>query len=375
MADEVDKIYYKEFSEMVQGLGVAVTSKTLYDTFANTTRCLFGDTADKINLGRIVALWSFGYEIAVSVIIKEDTDVKILSQMIDTLVDAFLKDENNVAGWIKDHGGWVALLDKPKIDVKVWLESELMQPVAATSRKTNHRFELPVKREKDKEQNLVRSMAEAFSPNLGAERDKEPPNHDSFESFTRIIFRSFMFQRLTKQILKRQISMGRIPTPVLEMFFEEEWPNEAREIAKVLAEMADDLDNIYKQLGLTAQSFGVGVTSETAYDTFAGTISSVFGNEINWGKIVASLSFGYELTVSVITEEDTDVKICSQMIDTLVDGFLKDENNVAGWIKDHGGWVSTRFITTILLILLKYRFREGGQRVFRTLAHPLLRRC
>eukprot|EP00112_Aurelia_sp_Birch-Aquarium-sp1_P000578 Seg1055.6 transcript_id=Seg1055.6/GoldUCD/mRNA.D3Y31 product="Bcl-2-like antagonist/killer" protein_id=Seg1055.6/GoldUCD/D3Y31 len=216
-----------------------------------------------------------------------------------------------------------------------------MQTVAATSGNTNIRFKLPVKREKDKEQIWSGRMAEALCPDVGAERDQEPPNDDSFESFTKIIFRSFMFQRLTIQISKRQISIGRIPKSVLEMFLEERWTSEIRDIGKVIAEFTDAIDKEYDD-ALARIAKSLGVTAETAYDKFALVARKLFQDGINWGRIVALWSFGYEIVTSVMIKEDTDfidIKIFSQKIDTLVDAFLREECAV-GWIKDHGGWVA-----------------------------------
>ena len=82
-------------------------------------------------------------------------------------------------------------------------------------------------------------MAEAVSSDVGAERDDEALTDDgSFEWQTRIIFRSFMFERLKIQLAKEGC-LGRmrfygLPKPVLEIFFGKNWPDEVPEIAKVL---------------------------------------------------------------------------------------------------------------------------------------------
>ena len=104
MGDTLDKRYHNEFARMAKTLGL--TSDTAYDAFAKVARKLF---QDGINWGRIVALLSFGYEIAVSVVKKGAMGIRKFLQKIVSFVVTFIIQEK-IAGWIRRHGGWVSFL-------------------------------------------------------------------------------------------------------------------------------------------------------------------------------------------------------------------------------------------------------------------------
>ena len=104
MGDVLDKRYHNEFAKMAKTLGL--TSDIAYDTFAKVARKLF---QDGINWGRIVALLSFGYEIAVSVIKKGAMGIRKFLQKIVSFVVKFIIQEK-IGGWIRRNGGWVSLI-------------------------------------------------------------------------------------------------------------------------------------------------------------------------------------------------------------------------------------------------------------------------
>ena len=102
-AIDIDKKFHNDLAEMAKSLGL--TFDILRDSFANIARNLFQDC---VNWGRIVALLSFGYEIALSVIKKEGADVKRFLQEIDGFVVAFSREED-VVDWIAHKGGWISI--------------------------------------------------------------------------------------------------------------------------------------------------------------------------------------------------------------------------------------------------------------------------
>ena len=102
-AEIIDIKFRNDLAEMAKSLGLTFDKRR--DSFAKITRKLF---QDGINWGRIVALLSFGYEIAVSDVKEEDVDIKRFLQEIESLVVAFSREED-VVDWIKHKGGWISI--------------------------------------------------------------------------------------------------------------------------------------------------------------------------------------------------------------------------------------------------------------------------
>jgi Bcl-2 antagonist/killer family protein len=62
--------------------------------------------------------------------------------------------------------------------------------------------------------------------------------------------------------------------------------------------------------------------------------------EVNWGRIVALLCFGYRMAVEVLRSQvEKFAEFMSRIIKFLLK-FLITER-ISRWIADHGGWVGT----------------------------------
>lgn len=82
----------------------------------------------------------------------------------------------------------------------------------------------------------------------------------------------------------------------------------------------------------------LGLTSTTAYSTFAKIANRLFLNGINWGRIVALLLFGYEIAVSLIKKKAMGVRnFLTKIVNFVVQFIVKEK--IADWIRDQGGWV------------------------------------
>ena len=100
--DEIQHKYRRDFQEMISLLDF--TSVFNFEDFAKVARRLFAEGG--INMGRIVALFCFGYEIAVSVLKAGIHGViGFMKKICKFILRFFLTD--GIARWISDRGGWV----------------------------------------------------------------------------------------------------------------------------------------------------------------------------------------------------------------------------------------------------------------------------
>lgn len=101
LGDQVSDKYKDELASVVSGLNI--NEELAFDTFANVTRKLFNNG---VGLGRIIALFLFGYEIARTYIRNGLTGVKsFLRKILKYIVGVFFKE--NLLSWIIEQGGWL----------------------------------------------------------------------------------------------------------------------------------------------------------------------------------------------------------------------------------------------------------------------------
>lgn len=87
----------------------------------------------------------------------------------------------------------------------------------------------------------------------------------------------------------------------------------------------------------------IHVTPNTAHPTFTAIVNELFSDGIKWGRIVALFSFGGSLAVHCIEKE------MPLLVDQIVDWVTQYvDTNLASWITQHGGWVSTHFKCTFI---------------------------
>lgn len=187
-------------------------------------------------------------------------------------------------------------------------------------------------------------MAEA----AGVENEEQPsPADEKIAEETESIFRGFMYHRLTSQIEQEasdgDMSVGQIPKPVLQELenvssSEEKKSKDEQLLGKRLAQMGDQLENKYHDT-LVRMTKSLGLTSITAYDTFAKIARRLFQDGINWGRIIALLCFGYEIAVSVIKTGTTAIGTFLKKIVNFVVKFIVKEK-IASWIASQGGWLA-----------------------------------
>ncbi|XP_062974994.1 bcl-2 homologous antagonist/killer [Elgaria multicarinata webbii] len=109
IADDINKRYDKEFSDMLKSL--QPTMDNAYEYFINIASSLF---ESGINWGRVIALLGFGYRMAIHVYQHGLTG--FLRKIARYIAEFVLR--NNIARWIAQQGGWVAALDLSNVYLK-----------------------------------------------------------------------------------------------------------------------------------------------------------------------------------------------------------------------------------------------------------------
>ncbi|KAJ8332473.1 hypothetical protein SKAU_G00426460 [Synaphobranchus kaupii] len=112
IGDDINRRYDLSFREMLSQL--ALTPENAYNYFCKIAKSLF-DTG--INWGRVIALLSFGYRMALHVF--EQGMTGFLSRIARFIGDFLLR--NHIAQWIAQQGGWAAALDLDNVYVKYML--------------------------------------------------------------------------------------------------------------------------------------------------------------------------------------------------------------------------------------------------------------
>ncbi|KAI0218931.1 Bcl-2 homologous antagonist/killer [Lamellibrachia satsuma] len=108
----------------------------------------------------------------------------------------------------------------------------------------------------------------------------------------------------------------------------------AARIGRQLAMIGDDINDRYSpQFNQMIRT--LNITPDTAYEAFAGVARKLFrdGN-INWGRIITLLCFGYRMAVTVIQR---GIRGFFSNIVGFVVKFIMTEK-IAKWIAEQGGW-------------------------------------
>lgn len=101
MGDEIQHKYHDDFSIMISKLNI--TQEFAFDSFRKIAKRLFDNG---INWGRIVSLFYFGYELAVSFIKQGASGFRSFIHKILKYIVGFLFKEK-IVEWIVAQGGWV----------------------------------------------------------------------------------------------------------------------------------------------------------------------------------------------------------------------------------------------------------------------------
>lgn len=167
----------------------------------------------------------------------------------------------------------------------------------------------------------------------GAREDElSPDTEDNVAEQTDGIFRNFVYHLYT--IDRSRPDADDSPSlPELVAFADQPLAQAAR-IGHQLALIGDDIHSRYTN-DFNHMLRMLNLTPETAYEAFAGVARKLFrdGN-VNWGRIVTLLCFGYRMAVTVIQRGIRG--FFSHIVGFVVKFILTEK--IAKWIADQGGW-------------------------------------
>ncbi|XP_016372235.1 apoptosis regulator Bcl-2-like [Sinocyclocheilus rhinocerous] len=105
-----------------------------------------------------------------------------------------------------------------------------------------------------------------------------------------------------------------------------------RALHKVLREAGDELERLY-QSDFAEMSKRLHLTSITAHQRFTAVIDELFGDGVNWGRIIAFFEFGGTVCVECVNKE------MMAHVDNIA-GWMTEYLNgpLHGWIQENGGW-------------------------------------
>ncbi|XP_064628324.1 bcl-2 homologous antagonist/killer-like isoform X2 [Lineus longissimus] len=180
-------------------------------------------------------------------------------------------------------------------------------------------------------------------PQLRLKDDNAPPiipdSEENVGQETEGIFRSYMYQQYQQEMNPDNIEqIEQTPSlPELTSFALNPM-SQASHIGRQLALIGDDINERHRHVfDSMIASIKLENAPDLAYEAFAGIARRLFhdGN-INWGRIITLLSFGYRMAVTVLT---TGVRgFFSKIVRFVVDFIMKEK--IAKWIAEQGGWIA-----------------------------------
>ena len=81
----------------------------------------------------------------------------------------------------------------------------------------------------------------------------------------------------------------------------------------------------------------------------------IFADDINWGRILTLLCFGYRMAIQVLREHLGKFADFLRRIGQFLLKFLITEK-ISRWIAEHGGWVSACMVLAFQLCLVSCAF-------------------
>ncbi|XP_033629113.1 bcl-2 homologous antagonist/killer-like isoform X2 [Asterias rubens] len=162
-----------------------------------------------------------------------------------------------------------------------------------------------------------------------------PHNEESVTEQTESIVRNYMYQRYQTDLQSEDSELA-IATPRIPDFqcFTDNPLSPTSQIGRRLAQIGDQINSQY-ECEFREMITNLRITPATAYEAFAGVARRLFTQGINWGRIAALLSFGYQLAISIKAGIG---EFFSNIISSIV-RFIASER-IAQWISEQGGWRS-----------------------------------
>ncbi|KFO88267.1 Bcl-2 homologous antagonist/killer, partial [Buceros rhinoceros silvestris] len=146
------------------------------------------------------------------------------------------------------------------------------------------------------------------------------------------VFRSYAFYRYQQE---REEGGAEVPVDPEIAQIQQELSSTVREVGMRLAIVGDDINKRY-DAEFQCMLKSLQPTTENAYDYFKRIASSLFESGINWGRVIALLSFGYRMAIHVY--QKGILGFLCRIARYIADFML--QNRIAQWIAQQGGWVA-----------------------------------
>ncbi|XP_038048918.1 bcl-2 homologous antagonist/killer-like isoform X2 [Patiria miniata] len=172
-----------------------------------------------------------------------------------------------------------------------------------------------------------------YQPTTTQTERLSPDNEENVVEQTESIVRNYMYIRYQTDMQSEESELS-IATPRIPEFrcFTANPLSPTSQVGRRLAEIGDQINSQY-QCEFSEMISQLRITPATAYEAFAGVARRLFTQGINWGRIAALLSFGYQVALSVKAGIG---EFISKIINSIVK-FICTEK-IAHWISEQGGW-------------------------------------
>lgn len=194
-------------------------------------------------------------------------------------------------------------------------------------------------------------------PSEGCDEPSQPHNSEQqVAQDSEEVFRSYVFYRHQQE----QETEGAAAPVDPEMASWNPAPNSMMaQVGRQLAFIGDDINQRY-DADFQSILEKLQPTAENAYELFIKIASSLFESGINWGRVVALLSFGYRLAQHIYQRGLTGFlgQVTSFVVRIILD------RHIAQWIAQRGGWVAAlslgndtfRYMVVALAVVLFCKF-------------------
>lgn len=110
--------------------------------------------------------------------------------------------------------------------------------------------------------------------------------------------------------------------------------NRVSKIAATLQRVGDELELADAQF-IENMCSQLQITQNTAYPMFRGISDQIFASGINWGRIVAFLTFGSSLAVHCASRQDMGYHYVDRVVDWM---YVYMSTHLKPWMTQNGGW-------------------------------------
>uniref|UniRef100_A0A4W3K9I8 Bcl-2 homologous antagonist/killer-like n=1 Tax=Callorhinchus milii TaxID=7868 RepID=A0A4W3K9I8_CALMI len=167
------------------------------------------------------------------------------------------------------------------------------------------------------------------------------------------VFRNYVYQRYQTEVEER-VQDGFVTPAMQEMTVQQQSGlSSTMQIGRQLAVIGDEINQRYKWEFRSVLAWNA-LTLENIFESFCSVAERLFDAGINWGQIIALLSFGYRMSIYI---HQRGILGFFGRIAKYVAKFIW-KNQIAQWIMAQGGWVSMQcsvaaYYYTIMHIIIQ----------------------